>query len=225
LDQLPALARRGLDCQYRPAATAPDSRGTSPRWGAAAVLHRAPRVDGYLRHQRRGRPGPLGYLLGRHTRATGTPNGRAAPQDALVRLPMPRGGNRPPSRRIRHLPAPVATFNGSIRAFAPPRVAATWHRGRLRRLPPSRRSPPPRFRSRRTSPGRGRSGGGPRPSTCLRRDRSSCTRRSSGPAGTGDERQPAAPGKWGQRGATPSARSFMRPEATQRPGRNRRAPA
>jgi hypothetical protein len=155
----------------------------------------------------------------------GNPKRSCSPQDALVRLPTPRGGNRPPSRRIRHLPAPVATFNGSIRAFAPPRVAATWHRGRLRRLPPSRRSPPPRCRSRRTSPGRGRSGGGPRPSTCLRRDRSSCTQRSSGPAGTGDERQPAAPGKWGQRGATLSARYFMRPEATQRPGRNRRAPA
>jgi hypothetical protein len=42
-----------------------------------------------------------------------------SPKTLPVRLPMPRGGNRPPSRRIRHLPAPGATFNGSIRAFAP----------------------------------------------------------------------------------------------------------
>ena len=51
--------------------------------------------------------------------ATGTPSTVVQPQDALVRLPMPRGGNRPASRWIRHLPAPGATFNGSTRAFAP----------------------------------------------------------------------------------------------------------
>ena len=105
----------------------------------------------------------------------------------------PRTGSAASPLRV---PPSTAQFEPS-----PPRVAATRHRGRLRRrLPPSRRSPPPRCQSRQTSLGRGRSGGGPRPSTCLRRDRSSCTRRSPGPAGTGDERQPAAPGSWGSEG-------------------------
>src|SRR2546423_3694756 len=51
--------------------------------------------------------------------ATGTPSTVVQPQDALVRLRMRSGGNRPASRWIRHLPAPGATFNGSTRAFAP----------------------------------------------------------------------------------------------------------